>query len=465
MAELIKSEFGLPVLKLTLGRGRRSSSRGDESIVFDVQRGEEQFSTKTFVPMEFGLAPDLDWTRKRYSDPPFELPYHFDSWLQQSLADVLQPPEPLWLQLGPPTGYLALFPWERLLHDIVPSPILRLPHYALFPTLAVDSLDVVLCSSAPEAKLAFDGVDLIIRAGRRLMESLPAPVNLHVFVDSSLYQVLRGRVGHLEQSGGRVHLYDPSQASTEPELRGQSLSDPVRPISSPWLQWIVEAMAGLTAEVVHFITHAYLSRDQAALAVAEMPSRNRDRSWARFIGPNQIAACVNQLGGWVVGFSSPPGNFSPPGFRLLGDDLAQLRPGPIILHDFRDDPDASQLGQAYAALLAHATPRRLRGVAMYSHPQLTRDTVPETSVPRSAAQVAVEETLGSASAAPSAPAWVQSTRRILEQSTAQHYPEEQRSPEEDALAEGVKRALAFLGEVIAEASGPLSEPDDSGEER
>ena len=126
----------------------------------------------------------------------------------------------------------------------------------------------------------------------------------------------------------------PGAACGEPPEPGAVAGEQV---SDPWLRSILDEMRGTTVEAVHFVTHGYVTGDQPAIAVAESPTRNDDRLWARFIGPGQLTACLTQLGAWSVGFSSPPANFSRMGLRELADNIARQRPGPVIYHDAGSD--------------------------------------------------------------------------------------------------------------------------------
>ncbi len=465
MAELIKQEFQLVVLKLTQASSRSTSSAGREGpIRFEIQVGNETSVAFDVLPRELGVPERFDPSAQRYSEPPFRFDESARDRLTAPLMNLLSPGQPLWLQLGPPSGYLPLLPWERMLSGVTPGPLLRLPYFASFPSVAVDEVDIVLCSSAPEAKRAFEGAELIQRIAQRLVDHVqPPPVTVHLFVDIVGYDVLHdsGIASWAGANGGRVVLYDPRQAPVAPAPRSARVSDSPEGISNPWLLWITEAMSGRTVEIAHFLCHSYLSQDQAALAVAESPITNQDGTLARFIGPNQLSNCLTSIGAWAVGFTPPPSNFSPMGMRLLADRMAHIRPGPVLLEDPASDGGAG-LERAYSALLEQMTPPSLAGMTLYSHPRLTGDAR-TTSVGESGF---VDSIVGSAfSDVPvttEGPAWVTSTRRYLEQSAASLLPEEPRSELQRAAAEGVGDALSLvqrvLGEQVRASSGEEHRP-------
>ena len=104
-----------------------------------------------------------------------------------------------------------------------------------------------------------------------------------------------------------------------------------------------DALAGRSIDLGHLIAHGYLSGESAALSVAESPLENLDRKLPRFIGPNELGAFLAQTGAWGCALTSPLHNYSEMAHRLLVTPLANLRPGPILHHEMRLDPDLSCL--------------------------------------------------------------------------------------------------------------------------
>jgi len=218
---------------------------------------------------------------------------------------------------------------------------------------------------------------------------------------------------------------------------------------------MLQELRGVTVDLVHFATHGYTSGGQSALAVAESPMMNKDLVWARFVGPNQLAACLSHLGAWAVGFTSPDSNCSSMGLREIFDDMARLRPGPVLHHNAGRDPSSAELARAYGSLLSRDQPERCSSVAMYAHPAMFA-LPPQLLGPESFADMLVNEYLGGYPPDTSAPAWVTSTRRYLEQSVARMFPEqgEPASSVQAAAGKGAEQALRLVSEVMGTLRNP-----------
>jgi hypothetical protein len=94
---------------------------------------------------------------------------------------------------------------------------------------------------------------------------------------------------------------------------------------------------------------------------------NRDQSWARFVGSAELSAFLTRIGAWSVSFSVAPENFSVLGLRLLTDQVARQRVGPVMLHDMSDG-NAETLGRALRFTLGGGTPDDVRTAGMHERP-------------------------------------------------------------------------------------------------
>lgn len=453
MAELVKEENALVALKVSLDNSGDMSSA--PMVAFEVDHGGQALETYSVSAEELGVPPDFNAASHRYGEPDFSLPADLISRLHGPIDSALGQQgddEPiLWLHLASPAGFLPLLPWERMLRPGFTTPILRVPNFALFPSFEVDVIDIVLCASEPAAKSSFGAARHLVRIAESLIEELPFEVAVHVFADAQTYGSIRRMGDHLvgERPGGSLVLYDPDDAPRPSWTWGTSeTSTGDDPVASPWLDWISNGMSGRTVDAVHFLTHSYVYGDQPSLAVAESPTSNDDRVWSRFIGPGELSAFLGRIGAWAVGTSSPPHGYSPMATRLLGERLAHMRAGPILLHDFRDDPEGLELVDAYIGLFQQKRPTQSSSVGLYCHPRVFSGTAPSDRMPY--AEQLVVDSIGSTRTPHQAPSWVVLATRNLEQSASRLFPD-QDEPSSDvdrAAGEGVKAALSFVQGVM-----------------
>jgi hypothetical protein len=327
----------------------------------------------------------------------------------------------------------------------------RVPHFALFPQLQAAELDVAVCVSQPRAKDAFDGAQAGLLIAETLFEASGNAANIHIFGNAETYAALKAQDVD-GAADGRVHLYDPAEGPpVQVAPASTAIQDSTSMAWNPWLHWMAHVLRGRSLEIVHFVAHTYLAQAQSALAVSEAPTVNEDRSFSRFIGPQQLTSFLDHVGAWAVGVSTPDPNFSPMGARLLVDELAHRRAGPVVLHELATDRDAAGLRDTYRALFDSSWPERHTDVALYCHPRLFLDTSTGDSLPY--AEVLLAEPRGSAVV--DQPAWVTVTQRYLEQSTARLFPDTEQPTSEAQLAagEGVRQALSFVNNVMASYSG------------
>ena len=452
MAELVQRENDLVAIRVSLDSEQDSSLL--TTIHFDVARQAERLHRSSIHASEIGVPTDFKPGEMHYGEPAWRLPDTLLAELTDRVNEALHGDNQavLWLHIASPSGFLPLIPWERLLSGPFGRPVVRVPNFTLYQPLDTSEVDIAICASEPTAKIRFDAHHLVITVANRLLDAMPSKRTVHIFVDAPTFASLRAAGIERDGPDGTIRLHDPAKApSFEPTIAhgvdGETIS------WNPWLHWIAHATSDRTLEAVHFIGHAYLSHDQASLAVAETPEVNMDMESARFIGPRQISSFLDVVGAWSVGFSSTNPAFSVMGMRALVDDLAHRRAGPMILHDFASDPDGTLLGETWSALVELRWPFGVSDVGLYCHPRILAPAMePAESY---AATLLADPRIGAIQGAAESPAWVTLTRRYLEQSTARLFPDraEPTSPGEIATAEGVRQALSFVSGVVSSLEG------------
>jgi len=375
-----------------------------------------------FTAAKMGLPESLDRRKALYQGYEFELPEDvlgaMQGWVQGEAG------QPLWLRLEKPSGYLRLVPWEQLLQPRIGVPILRLPDFETEPPRETPgTLDVLLCGSLPFDENPFPIGEYLERTADRILGAVPSRrTTLHVFTDQAVYHGLRQRWEAAGKLGSEIRLYDPATAEPyavpDPTSR---IQDPAGSIENPWLLWMRDSLRGRSVDVVHFLTHGYLSGDRGALALAESPLRNTDRSLSRFVGGVELSTFLTQVGAWSAAFSSPEHNYSEMGLRLLADSIAQSRPGPVLHHEARLDTGCAALAQAYRFLYGPAGTGSLGG-APASPALLLYCPVPRAGKPKKGVSFGMQETAAPKEALQAVfesqenvPAWVAAATRSIEQ--------------------------------------------------
>ncbi|HEX7184094.1 MAG TPA: hypothetical protein VF756_19850 [Thermoanaerobaculia bacterium] len=387
-----------------------------------LKRNEERVDEWRFSAERMGLPEALDRRKALYQGYEFEIPAE----VLDAMKGWMDPHRPLWLRLERPSGYLRLVPWEQLLGPRLGVPILRLPDFETEPPReSPRSLDILLCASAPEAKQSFPLVDTLDRITGRILQILaavPRRTTLHVFVDAAAHAPLKARWEGTGKLGAAIQLYAPESAAPYGESDPASrIKDSMGRIESPWLLWMRDSLRGSRIDVAHFVCHGYLSEDRGALAFAESPLRNEDERMARFVWVAELSLFLTQIGAWSAVFSSPENNYSEMGLRLLADNLAQSRPGPVLHHELRLDPVCVALARAYQFLYgpSGAPPPASPSLLLYCQPSLLEAPVMRAAT-RSFA-VGPEETPAQHSLRTlyetdeNVPAWVAAAERSIEQ--------------------------------------------------
>ena len=452
---------GLATLTLSLRLGEGEAAPGEAGEDYSggrtacvdlvVDRGGEALGGMTLPLSAFGIPPNFDPSMTAGPEPKFAIEeplWPMVGGLVQRATDGLGP---LWLELATPVGSLAVLPWEQMLAPILGELVVaRAPSYPLFVPLDLPRVDVVLCvpdSSATPAD-TMSMVDSLLAAlppggGREFF--------VHIFTGAETHASLSRR-----PVDARLELHDPFHARAKPATR-TATGAAAEGVTNPWLSWIVREMEDATAEVVHFVAPGSLaSGGLPMLALAYSPSGIDDELRSAFVGPNELAECLAQLGAWGVGFTSPQSG-SKMGLRQLFYDVARLRVGPVVHHDAAFDPRGTQLADTYARLFTDQPPVYSNALSMYLHPANfapAESAVWTTGDPVLEAVAQLQATL---TTDPGAPVWATSTRRYLQQAAGRRLPvpKETESTVEEAAARGLRDILLFVDQVLQDTEGEL----------
>ena len=382
MAELLKRDFDIVVLKAQVADAAPGSAASGPQVRFVLQF-HEHGSLHDGLHWDFALSdiapPLLDRRASRGSGPALVLPPALLDGLRDWFGQHSESDRALWVHLVKPYGSLRLVPWERVLGAALERPILMLPDFIFPPPReAIQTLDVVLCGSAPLGYEDHSVREAMRLAADRILEAGTRSVRVHVFADRAMADSL----SQLWQADGRlgqqiiVHDHGLAAPYVADDLSSRLL-DEAGMLRSPWLLWMRAALAGQGVDVVHFVCHGHMARDRGAMLFAQSPLERSEKYLAGPVGSNELGTFLTQIGAWSTVFSSLPDNHSEPGLRSLADEVAQSRPGPMMMHVLREDPAAQALAAGYAFLYSlerHPPPRSL-ALFMYCQPYLAADAV------------------------------------------------------------------------------------------
>lgn len=446
MAEMLKRQYDLLALKIAMDLAAE-----EPRVKFEL-RGRSLVYDGLCAAEEIGLPKNLNHKETIYQGYRFHFPGFVLNELKNILMESGYQDRPLWLHLAKPLGYLNLVPWEQLLGSELQMPLLRLPDFlAKPPRESLNSLDVILCTSLPVAKDYFMAVEHVYRIAEHITAIGPANTTVHVFADHMIYQEMADSIGTLP----KVTVYSPSEEGALPTVtRTTRIEERAGRIENPWLVWMRNALKGRSVDVAHFISHGYLSRDQGALAFAESPMENEDRRIARFVGASELLSFLTQIGAWAAAFSSPEGNYSEMGLRLLADTIAQMRPGPVVHHEMRLDDNCESLAKAYRFLFGRGSiePPSSPSLFIYCHPSrveqkpLSAPPIKAPSFRRAPEREKEEDAVADLYKSDrNVPSWIAATERYLELRKL----DVERMLYEDELSRSTRRGVEKLGKNAA----------------
>ena len=449
MAILLKRQHRLPTLVLSAASPGRETQR---QTVFTLQVGDDTVDTLTTPTETLQIPLDLrDLRNYEYRDPPYHVPPEVRARIRTHLPAMLPPGAPLWLLFDASSRFLPLVPWEQLLQAELGVPLLRVPNFLLDPVSDPHALDVVLCASSPVTEPSIPLEEVLLRILGPLLATVQRRVRVDVFVDGRAAPGLQALVAQLG-AGDQVRVHDPFASAA----LGETRPDANRAPGALWLDWIVEALGGRTADLVYFVAHGCLSGTDGLLLLAESPRRNRDREI--FVDARQLDSFLTAVGAWAFGLSAPPQNYSGSGLRLLAEQLALARPGPLLVHDHALDPGGEALAAAADFLfngtgLAPASP----ALSLYCHPAYVRPEIRGGYNLSQATERIADLTLARHSAVAellqskgSTPPWVAKSQRYLEKTAAEFERTAALEDQPSITSEGYERGLRLVADVLAD---------------
>jgi hypothetical protein len=455
----------LNVVKISLclpgmsGSGQLGAATTNDKtrVIFELSiRGEltarlEAGAEELRLPLTIEQARSAQRTEDKYEIPSYVL-----AALE---AVVLQDGWPLWISFPRYSGYLPVLPWEPLLKARLNVPVLRLSYTDVQPIRSRSSLDAVLCFSFPKAKelIAEQSADYqtpettVQYFLSRIPANLASYTTIHIFADLSLYRTLIS----IRDNNPAFHIivYDPNEAAkyAAPAADPQLVEASNENLESPWLLWMRDSLGSRSVDEVHFVCHGYLGKEQGFLAVSHSPLLNDDEAWSRFIGARQLCTFLDQTGAWSVAFSSMRGNYSISGLRMLQDQIARIRPGPVLFHDMARDPDKTGWDQAYqfAYALEDAQAPMSDAVSLCCHPAWALPgTQPDSRTQQLLKELTVAgQMLDVFEGRENTPSWLASGQRALERSVAQLLSTSSGDPE-TILSGGSAKALQFASKLL-----------------
>lgn len=431
----LQRRYGLKVLRIYLDNEKTKSL-----AVFSLSLADgEEVARLTASMSEIGLPEIPEFGTQgevALQESQFRLPVHILPALKSALEASEPPAAPLWIRLSVPLGLLAAVPWERLLQPGLGVPVLRLPYHRIFPHLARENLDYVICFNSPslDPQLNRETIDQFLA---QIPFDFAKAASFHLFADTRFYPELL----NLQEEYGerlRVTAYRPPADIFPGSAIGQN----------PWLSWIKTELGTRSADVVHFICHSYRTKNEGALAFAESPLRNMNDNAGTLLFARELAEFLNQVGAWSGALTSPPGNGSIGGMRMLQSAVARLRPGPVLLHDM-SGPDSEQaLGDAFRFLYAPPKPPPASPtVSLYCHPLWLTGEQADADSRQLLQQYTLDGWLGDRLANVSPPAWLASSQKKLEVMAEDFAAGEDADPDN-----GKKRARELVLKALADCA-------------
>jgi hypothetical protein len=456
MAMIIKRHYDLSTLRVELlADDDPPAVRCD--LEFTRDHVPETAASWQLSTVDLGLPSMLDCAESQGAGYEFRLPAEMAAQLGGRLTDDAFPGRPLWLHLVKPYGNLGVLPWEQLLAPHLPVPVLRLPDFIVEPVRSRRSITVVLCADDGPGD-PDEQADTIARLATTIARSIPLPATVHIFTTAQLYDRLRARRSAVEWAD-RVLLHDPSATldigrRAAEHQDGDSADSAVRQDPNVWLDWIRDAMCGESVDVAHFLAPAVLRLGQGAVTLSGTPADPRDTGLT-VVPTAALTRFTLQLGAWACVFSSPVGNPSEMGLRLVATTLADLRPTTLMHHEMRLDPGLTALSEGYR-LICSPSPGRPPAdpsVFLYCQPfQVETEPRKDELLAAATAPAGSEPTekVRSMLAGASTPAWVSTSQRYVEQYEwrLHQWQDPEQIPAPEVLSSGVSRALELIQGVV-----------------
>ncbi|GAB1642276.1 hypothetical protein [Krasilnikovia sp. MM14-A1259] len=477
MAEMLKRRYDLSALKVRLLADADPPSVRCE-LELTREHVPEPVASWQVPATELGLPPVLDFEGSHGTGYEFRLPEAMLAELADAVREAAVPQRPLWLHLVRPYGHLGLVPWEQLLVPVLPVPVLRLPDFVVEPVRSRRAVTVALCADDGPGDLR-EQAELVQRLAAAIVGAVPLPTTLHIFPTAQLFPLLR-QVRSPVDHEDRVLLHDPAGAAAAARAVGgtdtgygtadrapvyaSSTDSAVGQHRNVWLTWMRDTLCGRGVDVVHFLAGAVLRLDQGALALSENPADPEDTGLA-VVSTAALTRFLLQVGAWGCGFTSPPGNPSEMGLRLVATTIADLRPTALLHHEARLDPQLRALADAYRLMASPepALPPTDGAVFVYCQPfQVSTEPGREElfGAPAAPGTAPSDKVRGLLTDAPATPTWVSASQRFVEQYEWRLHQWRDAQPVPPQLEDGVAKALELIqGVVDRYADSPSTAPE------
>lgn len=454
MAMMIRSELGLPTLRILLDPERLTSA-----VVFQMVRGSDTpYEVARCKLEDLGLPENLTGVDSLH-DSRLTVPPNVLDTLTRAAQDLgpspMEPEVAMWLEFPSPRGFLYVAPWERLLAPMGRC-MFRLPNHLVRPQAAGPSLEVAICASSPVAKTGFAPPPIMVDLATSYLRRAGRDARVHLFTDAAWVDQLRQLVAGQEGMGEHVIVHEPSESPYTRRSSGSALVSVTSEVVNPWLQWMMQSMGGRRLDVVHFVSHGYLSGDLGAIALARRPTRNDDREIARFVGSIEMTTFMSQVGAWGLMLTGPPYNYCEAGLRQLADAVAQELPGVALTHDLGLDPDSEQLGLALQTMFAPGSPLDgpLPAMTCWVHPRFVEaaDEYPEDLHLNSDGSSAfIYDSTREALSAADTESWVASASRALEMQQVKWIPDAVGETPDPAAVAALRKVADLVDRHVARA--------------
>ncbi len=383
MAELLKRQYDIVALRVSMSSDRRD----DVTFTLQAKVNDELRDLQTWRSTVGALGLDSHSGQRptqRVLDRP-DLPPRMLAFIRNYYETDPRGRRPLWVHVVAPYGALRFVAWERVLGRALSVPVLMLPDFIFPPPLDTEEeLEVLVCGSAPLGREHWPVLDAMRTTVRRISNAVDRRVHLHVFTDQAIYDTLRREWTGLPGFAEQVTMHDPSTAGPFADESGEPPETSPYALRSPWLRWMAEALRGHAVDVAHFVCHGYLSGGHGALLFAQSPLGRTDRYLAAPVRSAELHSFLTTMGAWASSFVSVPDNFSELGLRSVIDDIAETRPGPLLMDTSVADPTGEALADAYGFLFGRTrrSPPASEALCLYCQPYLDPSADPAADMSR-----------------------------------------------------------------------------------
>jgi hypothetical protein len=371
MAEALKRQYDIVALRVAMS----NASRNDVTFTLQAKVDDELRDLKSWRTTVDALGLDSHSGQRptqRVLDRP-DLPGRMLAFIRNYYETDPRGRRPLWVHVVAPYGALRFVAWERVLGRALSVPVLMLPDFIFPPPLDTEEeLEVLVCGSAPLGHEHWSVLNAMRTTVRCISNAVDRRVHLQVFTDQAIYDTLIREWTGLPGFAEQVTMHDPATARPFADEDDEPRATSPYALRSPWLRWMAETLSGHSVDVAHFVCHGYLSGGHGALLFAQSPLGRTDRYLAAPVRSPELHSFLTTMGAWASSFVSVPDNYSELGLRAVIDDIAETRPGPLVMNATAVDPTGEALTDAYGFLFGRTrrSPPASEALCLYCQPYL-----------------------------------------------------------------------------------------------